>query len=89
MGTDGPPAHALAAKLLSRYIRRKRLFLPLRAATEGLAWAKLSGALPREACTADFLGHTPLLRVGLSPSYKMGLRRRIHARIEEMKRARE
>ena len=57
-------ALAVAARLIGGYVRRKRLFLLLAASREGPAWAKLSGALPRETYTADCSWHTPPLRMG-------------------------
>jgi len=63
-------AQMIAAKVLSSYIRRKRLFLFLRVAEEGLAWARLSGALPGEAAATDFLPRAPSLQEGPSPPHK-------------------
>ncbi|MDP2674218.1 MAG: hypothetical protein Q8Q00_04835 [Dehalococcoidia bacterium] len=81
-------AQAVAARLIGGYVTRKRLFLLLVASRQDQAWAKLSGALPRETYAADCSWHTPPLRVGLSPSYKRRLRQRIHAQMKVMKRAR-
>lgn len=82
-------AFAVAARLIGGYVRRKRLFLLLAASREGPAWARLSGALPRETYTAGFLQGGPHSRLALSPSYKRRLRQRIHGQMEEMKRAGE
>jgi len=82
-------AQAIAARLIGGYVRRKRLFLLLTASRDGLAWAKLSGALPRETYAADFLQGGPRLRLALSPSCKRRLRQRIHAQMKVMKHARE
>lgn len=85
---DLPAAgRTIARNLLSSYISRKRLFLLLRVASEGLAWAKLSGAFPGDADAADFLRGAPYSQTGLSPSQKLRLRQRIHAQIEVMRRA--
>ena len=80
-------ALAVAARLIGGYVGRKRLFLLLVASRQGQAWAKLSGALPRETCAADFLQGGPHLRLALSPSCKRRLRQRIHAQMKVMKRA--
>jgi hypothetical protein len=81
-------AHAIAARVIGGYVRRKRLFLLLTASRQGLAWAKLSGAPPRETYAADFLEGGPRLRLALSPSCKRRLRQRIHVQMKVMKRAR-
>lgn len=80
-------AHAMAARVIGGYVRRKRLFLLLVASREGPACAKLSGALPRETKAADFLQGGAHLRLALSPSYKRRLRQRIHAQMKVMRRA--
>jgi hypothetical protein len=78
-------AHAIAARLIGGYVRRKRLFLLLTVLRQGLASAKLAGALPRETYAADFPEGGPPSRFALSPSCKRRLRQRIHAQIEAMR----
>ncbi len=80
-------AEAIAGDLISSYVKRKRLFLLVRAATESVIVARLCGAFPEEMPMLQQAPTTACYQAALSASYKLGLRRRIHARIEALKRA--
>lgn len=74
-----------AATLLASYSRRKRMFLLL-SGRENLAWTSVAGALPGEMRTRDFSTHTPSSVRASSIWQRQQLRRRIHHRLEEIKR---
>jgi hypothetical protein len=75
----------IAATLLSSYSRRKRMFLLL-SGRDNFAWASVAGAQTGAMRTRDFSTLTPSSVRASSIWQKQQLKRRIHHRLEEIKR---
>lgn len=81
-----PAALRIAAKLTASYTRRKRLFVLL-SALGNLGCPRAFGSFPQEVRAADFPESVPSwVAPASSGGRKQQLRRRIHRRLEEIKR---